>query len=52
MVALTAHAMTGDRERFLEAGMDYYLVKPIIAAELYTILKHISERRKAARRAH
>ena len=52
IIALTAHAMAGDRERFLEAGMDYYLVKPIIAAELYSILKQIAESRKATRRAH
>jgi len=38
--ALTAHAMKGDEERCLEAGMDGYLSKPIRYEELYKVLEN------------
>ncbi|HKS96010.1 MAG TPA: response regulator, partial [Terriglobia bacterium] len=41
IVALTAHAMQGDRERCLAAGMDGYVTKPIGVKELFAAIEEV-----------
>jgi two-component system sensor histidine kinase/response regulator len=39
IVAMTAHALMGDAERCLQAGMDAYLSKPLNAPQLYAVVE-------------
>jgi PAS domain S-box-containing protein len=50
IIALTAHALSGDRERFTAAGMDGYLSKPINIEELNRTLQKVKAGRKGEKR--
>ncbi len=44
IIALTANAMFGDRERFVDAGCDGYLAKPVTKNELLNTVAHFLEK--------
>ena len=47
IVAMTAHAMQGDRDRFLAAGMDGYVAKPVRPHELYAAVEEFGPHAEA-----
>ena len=49
IIAMTAHAMVGDKERCLQAGMDGYTSKPLQIQELLATIENVLHEEKPAR---
>jgi PAS domain S-box-containing protein len=52
IVAMTAHAMKGDKERLLAIGMNDYISKPVRAEELFAVIGRLNSQPSPLRRRH
>lgn len=49
IIAMTAHAMRGDRQKCIDAGMDDYLTKPFQPEEIYAVLARFTGKKRTSR---
>jgi CheY-like chemotaxis protein/HPt (histidine-containing phosphotransfer) domain-containing protein len=52
IIAMTAHAMPGDRQRCMDAGMDGYVAKPVNPQDLFAVMEDLLHKHPRQQEAH